>query len=62
MDSLARISVSRKTGSEPLTTGGQPTGPTLADFWAWSRSDLLDNYERGVLAESGSSTWLPRPC
>lgn len=26
-------------------------GLTVADFWGWSRSDLLDNTERGVLAE-----------
>ena len=28
-----------------------PVGPTVADFWGWSLSDLLDNTERGVLAE-----------
>jgi hypothetical protein len=51
MESLARVSVYRKTGAEPLTAAGQPVGRTLADFWGWSRSDLLDNLERGVLAE-----------
>jgi hypothetical protein len=51
MDSLARASVSRKTGTEQLTIGGRPAGPALADYWGWSRSDLLDNYERGALAE-----------
>jgi hypothetical protein len=61
MDSLARIRVSRKTGSEPLTIAGQRAGPTLADFWAWSRSDLLDNYERGVLAEFIVATALGVP-
>jgi hypothetical protein len=51
MESLARIGVSRKTGAEPFTAAGRPVGPTVADFWGWSRSDLLDNTERGVLAE-----------
>jgi hypothetical protein len=51
MDSLAKASASRKAGTEPLTITGQPAGPALADHWGWSRSDLLDNYERGALAE-----------
>ena len=51
MEGLARISASRKTGAEPFTTAGRPAGPTVADFWGWSRPDLLDNTERGVLAE-----------
>ncbi len=61
MEGLARISVSRKTGAEPLTAAGQPTGPTLADFWGWSRSDFLDNLERGVLAEFIVATALGIP-
>ena len=51
MASLARISASRKTGAEQFMSAGRPVGPTVADFWGWSRSDLLDNTERGVLAE-----------
>jgi hypothetical protein len=61
MENLAKISVSRKTGAEPLTTAGGPAGPTLADFWGWSRSDLLDNLERGVLAEFIVATALSIP-
>jgi hypothetical protein len=49
--SAPRPSVSRKTGAEPFRVGGRPVGATVADFWGWSRSDLLDNTERGVLAE-----------
>jgi hypothetical protein len=30
---------------------GTAVGPTLADFWGWSMSDLLNNTARGVLAE-----------
>ena len=40
-----------KIGSEPITSGGAPTGARLLDFWRWSLSDLLDNATRGVLAE-----------
>lgn len=61
MESLARISASRKTGVEPFTATGQRVGPTVADFWGWSRSDLLDNTERGVLAEFIVATALGIP-
>ena len=36
---LARISASRKTDAEPFTAAGRPVGPTVTDFWGWSRSD-----------------------
>jgi hypothetical protein len=36
-------------------------GATVADFWGWSRSDLLDNTERGVLAEFIVATALGIP-
>src|SRR2546430_517491 len=61
MESLPTVSVSRKMGSEPLTSGGLPTGQTLADFWGWSGSDLLDNVGRGVLAEFIVATALGIP-
>lgn len=51
MGNLSRIVPARKSGGEALTSGGQPLSFSLAGFWAWSRSDLLDNTERGVLAE-----------
>jgi len=51
MDNLQRMTAVRKTGAEPLTADGRAVGPTLADFWGWSASDLVDNTERGVLAE-----------
>ena len=31
MKNLARIIASRKTGTEPLTADGKPTGLTIAD-------------------------------
>lgn len=48
---LPRLVASRKTGSEPLRRGSAPLGFTLLDFWRWSVSDLVDNTQRGVLAE-----------
>jgi hypothetical protein len=50
MESLARVSVSRKTGAEPLTAAGADWSDA-SGLRGWSRSDLLDNLERGVLAE-----------
>jgi len=61
MERLARISPSRRIGTEPFTAAGEPVGPTVADFWGWSRSDLLDNTERGVLAEFIVATALGIP-
>lgn len=51
MTDLPAIPARRRTGTEPITDRGQPLGPTVADFWAWSASDLLANTARGVLAE-----------
>jgi hypothetical protein len=45
------MSALRKTGAEHLTTAGSPLDATVSDFWGWSRSDLIDNLTRGVLAE-----------
>jgi hypothetical protein len=50
-DPLGRIIAKRKTGREPLTSGSTALGVELADFWAWSSSDLLGNTQRGILAE-----------
>lgn len=51
MTDLGRIVATRKSGREPITYNGEPIGPTLADFWGWSRSDLVENIARGVFAE-----------
>ncbi|MDB4950430.1 MAG: hypothetical protein JWM27_3079 [Gemmatimonadetes bacterium] len=46
------ITATRKTGEEPIIAGdGAAAGLRLADFWAWSASDLLSNATRGILAE-----------
>ena len=40
-------------GDEPLHSGGNPirSGETVLNFWQWSASDLIDNTQRGALAE-----------
>jgi hypothetical protein len=46
-----RIKIVRKTGCERFYLHGRPLELSLLDFWQWSRSDLLSNATRGVLAE-----------
>lgn len=48
---LPPIVVTRKTGHEPLHANGQALTFTLADFWAWSVSDIVSNATRGILTE-----------
>ena len=38
-------------GNEPFTLHGSDTSICLQDFWRWSCSDLLNNTQRGILAE-----------
>ena len=45
------LQMSRKTGSEDFHAGGVPLGFDLLNFWQWSTSDLVNNVNRGVLAE-----------
>lgn len=39
------------TGDEVFTHHGHDTGTTVKDFWAWAFSDLLNNTQRGGMAE-----------
>lgn len=39
------------TGSEEFTLHGKSSGITVMDFWRWAFSDLIDNTQRGVMAE-----------
>ncbi len=48
---FAALTVTLKTGDEPLHDNARPLGPTLLDFWRWSTSDLVSNATRGKLAE-----------
>ncbi|HEX6751260.1 MAG TPA: hypothetical protein VF092_28475 [Longimicrobium sp.] len=50
-ESLPRLEVRRRSGSEPFTCGGAPTDFNLLGFWQWASSDLASNVLRGVLAE-----------
>jgi hypothetical protein len=48
---LPPIKLTRKTGSEQFIEDGQPIGFDLLAFWRWAFSDVLNNAQRGVLAE-----------
>lgn len=48
---LPPIQLTRKTGSEQFTTDGQSIDADLQSFWRWAFSDVLNNAQRGVLAE-----------
>ena len=50
-NTLPKLGVVRKTGSEHFHSGGLATDFDLLDFWQWSASDLVNNTNRGVLAE-----------
>ena len=39
------------TGNEEFTLHGKSAGITVMDFWRWAFSDLIDNTQRGVVAE-----------
>lgn len=39
------------TGNEKFTLHGASTGISVMDFWSWAYSDLIDNTQRGVMAE-----------
>ncbi len=39
------------TGNEEFTLHGKGAGITVLDFWRWAFSDLIDNTQRGVMAE-----------
>lgn len=49
--SLKRLSLKKRTGSEPFSIRGRATAFTVLDFWQWSTSDLVSNATRGCLAE-----------
>ncbi|MBQ6091316.1 MAG: hypothetical protein IJL07_08650 [Lachnospiraceae bacterium] len=39
------------TGTERFNLCGKDAGISLADFWSWAYSDLLNNTSRGILSE-----------
>jgi hypothetical protein len=48
---LGPLQASCRTGAEPFHDDDRELGYRLADFWAWSVSDLVSNATRGRLAE-----------
>jgi len=49
---VPELKASRRKGTETFQYNGQSIKKsTLIDFWRWSRSDLMSNATRGVLAE-----------
>ena len=44
------------TSDNKFTFHGEDTGLSVVDFWSWAYSDLLNNTDRGVLAE-----YIPPP-
>jgi len=49
--SLGPIDCKRLVGREPFHDGGEALGFDVLAFWRWSKSDLVSNATRGVLAE-----------
>lgn len=55
------------TGNEEFTLHGASAGISVKDYWSWAYSDLIDNTQRGVMAEflvysslkSMRENWLP---
>lgn len=59
------------TSNNKFTFHGEDTGLSVVDFWSWAYSDLLNNTDRGVLAEyivysallpprfENANCWLP---
>lgn len=51
MSQFNKITITPKSGHEPLTHHDQPLNTQLLDFWRWSMSDLVSNANRGIFAE-----------
>ena len=50
-DGLERLQLKPLTGNERFRGAGIESPPSLADFWRWSASCLMDNTARGLVAE-----------
>ena len=50
-DTLEKLEVVRKDGSECFRAGGSDLDFSVLDYWRWSASDLVSNTARGILAE-----------
>ena len=45
------------TGNEEFTLHGASAGISVKDYWSWAYSDLIDNTQRGVMAEFLVYSW-----
>ena len=50
-DSLPKLEITNKTGSERFYTGGSYVDFNVLGYWRWSSSDFVSNVTRSVLAE-----------
>ncbi len=48
---LEKIEVFPKAPNESFQFGGNNLGFSVLDFWIWNQSDLIENRNRGILAE-----------
>jgi hypothetical protein len=48
---LPKINPILRSESEELTENGKSTGYKILDFWRWKMSNILNNTDRGALAE-----------
>jgi hypothetical protein len=48
---LYSVDISRKSGDESFHQNGEKFDFKILDFWQWSASNLLNNTQRGILAE-----------
>ena len=48
---LDSVDISRKSGDESFHQNGEKFDFEILDFWQWSASNLLNNTQRGILAE-----------
>ena len=51
MSDLSHVPARRLAGSERFRCSRRDLDFSVLDYWAWSASDLLNNAQRGVLAE-----------
>jgi hypothetical protein len=48
---LSEIKTTPKRGDEKFLLRNQELNFNITDFWAWNQSDLIENRNRGILAE-----------
>jgi hypothetical protein len=51
MSNLGKIQTAPLSPSDPFIFDNHPLDFRIVDFWAWNQSDLVENRNRGILAE-----------